>query len=133
MFSVSTKTQYGIRALAYLAKKESHEATTSEIAASEGISPKYLEGIMNILNSAGLIRSERGKKGGVRLLRIPSTMTMREIVEALGGAVTPVECLQSTDDCVRTGACLPRRFWVGLKEAIDGYLESKTLEDIAQP
>ena len=132
MFSVSTKTQYGIRALVHLARMELRSATSAEIAKAESISPKYLEGILGQLKAAGLVLAERGKNGGYRLAREPGEIRMLEIVEALDGEVKPVGCVDDSGRCALGGGCLPRRFWIGLKEAIDGYLESRTLKDVIE-
>jgi Rrf2 family transcriptional regulator, cysteine metabolism repressor len=138
VFSVPTKTQYGIRALVHLARAVDSSASpsiseaSSEIAKAEGIPSKYLEGILVQLKAAGLVLSERGKKGGYRLAKPASEILMLEIVEALEGEVKPVGCLDDVGLCAKGDCCLPRIFWVGLKEAIDGYLGSKTLLDVLQ-
>lgn len=132
MFSVPTKTQYGIRALVHLARMAGLSATSSEIAIAEGIPSKYLEGILGQLKTSGLVLSERGKHGGYRLARPASETRMIEIVEALEGEVRPVGCLDDAAACAQGDCCLPRIFWVGLKGAIDGYLESKTLRDVIE-
>ena len=138
MFSVPTKTQYGIRALVHLARADAASAAASaspasaEIARAEGIPSKYLEGILVQLKTAGLVLSERGKKGGYRLAKPAAEMRMIEIVEALEGEVKPVGCLDDIGVCAQGDCCLPRIFWVGLKEAIDGYLGSRTLSDVIE-
>ncbi len=151
MFSVPTKTQYGIRALVHLARSgepavhaagdagagaaaraPSTSEASAEIAKAEGIPSKYLEGILVQLKTAGLVLSERGKKGGYRLARPPSEILMLDIVEALEGEVKPVGCLDDVGLCAKGDCCLPRIFWVGLKGAIDDYLGSKTLLDVLQ-
>ena len=138
MFSVPTKTQYGIRALVHLARIEAASAVASaseasaEIAKAEGIPSKYLEGILVQLKTAGLVLSERGKKGGYRLAKPAAEIRMIEIVEALEGEVKPVGCLDDVGVCAQGDCCLPRIFWVGLKDAIDGYLGSKSLLDVIE-
>ena len=130
MFSVSARTQYGIRALAYLARRPNWEAVGAEIAEAETISPKYLEGILTRLAAAGLIRSERGKNGGYRLAKDPDRIPMSEVVAALDGEVRPVDCVDSLGICDHDSSCLSRRFWIGLKATIDEYLQARTLKDI---
>jgi Rrf2 family cysteine metabolism transcriptional repressor len=132
MFSVPTKTQYGIRALVHLARMSLRSTTSAEIARVEKISPKYLEGILSQLKTAGLVLSERGAHGGYRLARDASSIRMLDIVEALEGEVRPVDCVEDSGSCSQGGACLPRRFWIGLKESIDGYLASRTLKDVIE-
>lgn len=146
MFSVPTRTQYGIRALVHLARAEesaralegpdagaegfSSVATSAEIARAEAISPKYLEGIMTQLKAAGIVIAERGKGGGFRLARPAAEICMLDVVKALEGEVRPVDCVENSSCCAQGSACLPRRFWIGLKGAIDDYLSSRTLKDI---
>ena len=144
MFSVSSKTQYGIRALVFLARQECDYSALAAaqgleaavagatIARSEHISPKFLEGILSQLKNAGLLTSERGKHGGYRLARPASELTMLQIVEALEGEIRPVGCIDSSGACAQGADCLPRLFWCGLKEAVDGYLGSRTLRDIIE-
>ncbi|GAB1433474.1 Rrf2 family transcriptional regulator [Spirochaetota bacterium] len=132
MFTVSAKTQYAIRAMTCLAKMEGRNATSLEIAQAENIPAKYLEGIMRRLKVAGLVESERGKKGGYRMVLDPSSIKMLDIVEAIEGRIKPVTCVDKAELCSLGAACLPRRFWVGLKAAIDGYLAEHTLKDVAE-
>lgn len=132
MFSVPTRTQYGIRALVHLARSGSGSVASAEIARAEGISPKYLEGILAQLKAQGLVLAERGKHGGYRLARDPAELTMLEVVASLEGEVKPVECVEDGSCCAQGGGCMPRKFWIGLKESIDGYLASRTLKDVLE-
>jgi Rrf2 family protein len=140
MFSVPTRTQYGIRALVHLARRatgnpgeadtEHGVATSADIARAESISPKYLEGILAQLRTAGLVTAARGKHGGYRLAHPASEIRMSRVVASLEGEIRPVECVDGGGGCGMGGGCMPRLFWIGLKEAIDGYLDSKTLLDV---
>ncbi len=132
MFSVSAKTQYAIRAMSYLAKHQDDVCTSSEIAASEHIPSKYLEGIMTHLKDCGLVSVERGNHGGYRLQLNPNQISMLSIVEAMDGSVMPVDCVKLPGACAKGSSCLPRQFWIGLKVAIDLYLGSRTLRDISE-
>lgn len=132
MFSVSAKTQYAIRAMTCLAKLEGRAASSIEIAQAESIPAKYLEGILRRLKVAGLLESERGQKGGYRMAIDPSKIRMLDIVEAIEGRIKPVSCVDTATICAKGSACLPRRFWVGLKAAIDDYLAKHTLKDVAE-
>jgi Rrf2 family protein len=132
MFSVSAKTQYAIRAMTCLAKRRDRAATSAEIAQSENIPAKFLEGILSRLKSAGLIESERGKNGGYRMAKDPAEIRMLEIVEAIDGRIKPVTCVDAPSACAMGGACHPRNFWIGLKNTIDAYLAERTLKDVSE-
>ncbi len=131
MFQVPTKTQYAIRALVHLVRTKS--ASVASIAEAEHIPFKYLEAIFGQLKSAGLLIADRGRSGGYRLARAPELILMSEVVKATEGDITPVGCLDDAGFCIVSEACLPRRFWFGLKRTVDAYLESVTLAEIAEP
>ncbi len=129
MFQVPTKTQYAIRALVHLALKESDSA--AKIAEAQMISPKYLEGILNQLKLAGIVTSDRGRSGGYRLAKSSEQIRMIDVVQATEGAIRPVDCVDNRSVCVMGATCIPRKFWIGLKTAVDDYLSSVTLKDLA--
>lgn len=130
MFQVPAKTQYAIRALVHLAHSGSDPA--SRIAETQKISLKYLEGILNQLKLAGIVASDRGRTGGYRLARDASEILMIDIVRATEGEIRPVECVDERSPCSLGAICMPRRFWLGLKDAVDSYLQSISLGDLAE-
>jgi Rrf2 family protein len=130
MFQVPVKTQYAIRALVHLARSGGESA--AKIAEAELISPKYLEGILSQLKLAGIVASDRGRSGGYRLTRPAAEIKMIEVVNATEGEVRPVECVDDRHVCSLGALCMPRKFWLGLKDAVDGYLASVTLGDLAE-
>ncbi|MBU0929126.1 MAG: Rrf2 family transcriptional regulator [Spirochaetes bacterium] len=115
-----------------LAKREGRSATSAEIAQSESIPAKYLEGILSRLKASGLIESERGKNGGYRMAKDPAEIRMLEIVEAIDGRIKPVTCVDAPGACSQGGDCHPRNFWIGLKTTIDAYLAERTLKDVSE-
>jgi Rrf2 family protein len=130
MFQVPAKTQYAIRALVHIAK--AGEDSAARIAEAQQISPKYLEGILGQLKTAGIVASDRGRQGGYRLARDAADIRMSEVVEATEGEIRPVGCVDSADSCAMGLSCMPRRFWLGLKSAVDGYLSSVTLAELSE-
>jgi Rrf2 family protein len=129
MLNVSTKVQYGLRAMAHLASRG--PSTCAEIAEAERIPHKYLEGILTSLKQAGLVLSERGKGGGFSLAERSDHVSILRIVSALEGEVVPVDCVARQEACGQGSSCKPRLLWAGLKRVVDDYLESRTLRDIS--
>ncbi|MCE5256806.1 MAG: Rrf2 family transcriptional regulator [Spirochaetaceae bacterium] len=130
MFQVPMKTQYAIRALVHLARTDSDCA--SRIAETEHISVKYLEGILNQLKLSGFIVSDRGRAGGYHLARPAQSIHMSEVMQATEGDVRLVECIDDKHVCSMGSTCMPRNFWLGLKNAVDSYLSSVTLAELAK-
>ena len=104
-----------------------------DIAARQGLSKKYLEQIVTPLARVGLVKSERGSQGGYRLTKAPADYTAGEILRAIEGSVAPIPCLGSeTNECPMWEQCFTLPFWAGLDDVINQYIDSVTLEQLAQ-
>jgi Rrf2 family transcriptional regulator, cysteine metabolism repressor len=129
--NVSTKTRYGFRFLINLALKyQNGVVQIKEVAEKEVISIKYLEYIAAILKSSGLIKVERGSKGGYYLSRSPETITSREIMEALEGSIQILDCNENGEPCKMKDNCAMPGFWGDLSNHITSFLDNVTLEDL---
>jgi Rrf2 family cysteine metabolism transcriptional repressor len=93
---------------------------------------KYLEQLMGLLRSAGLVRSVRGSKGGYALARPPGQIKLSEVFHCLEGPVTTTECVEDEDYCRRSADCAAREVWVEVEAAINHVLDSVTLEDMVK-
>jgi len=129
---LSTKTRYGTRAMLDLAfRYESGPVSAKKIARRQEISTKYLESLLAMLRSAGLVRSIRGAKGGHMLTRHPHHITLREIFEVLEGREGFVHCTTDPQVCDRAKTCVTQEVWARIYAACMEILESTTLEDLA--
>jgi Rrf2 family protein len=113
-----------------LARAGESTLCVAEIAEAEGISPKYLEGIVALLKAAELVQSQRGKGGGYALNRPAAEISVQEIIRALEGDVSLVACVEKASCCAKSGSCVSRKFWNGLTLVIDEYLRGQSLADI---
>jgi len=130
---LSTRTRYGIRAIIELAQYEGQRPLQLRtIAERQDISVKYLEQLMGVLRSAGIVRSVRGSKGGYALARSPEQIKLSEVFHCLEGPVTTTECVEDEDYCKRSADCAARELWVEVENAINHVLEAITLADMVQ-
>lgn len=129
---ISTKGRYALRMLLDLAQHSSDGyVALKDIAERQGISKKYLEQIVPLLNKADLLRTNRGYQGGYSLSKSPSQYTVGEILRVTEGSLSPVACLQyDVNDCPRRGECITLPVWEGLYKTITDYLDGITLQDI---
>ena len=121
----STKSRYALRLMAELARyAPGTTVSLKEISERQNLSLKYLEQIVTPLARVGLVKSERGSQGGYRLTKAPADYTAGEI---------PIPCLGSeTNECPMSEQCFTLPFWAGLDEVINQYIDSVTLEQLAQ-
>ena len=131
---ISTKGRYALRMMLDLAAHQGDGyVALKDIAQRQEISKKYLEQIVTPLARMGLVKSERGSQGGYRLTKTPADYTAGEILRAIEGSVAPIPCLGSeTNECPMSDQCFTLPFWAGLDEVINQYIDSVTLEQLAQ-
>ena len=129
---ISTKGRYALRTMLDLAVHENGGLIPlREISTRQGITIKYLEQVMNLLNKAGYVRSVRGAGGGYRLAKEPSEYTIGDILRVAEGSLAPVSCLEDEVNlCPRNADCMTVDFWEGLADAINNYVDSFTLDDL---
>lgn len=100
---ISTRGRYALRMMLDLAVNNNGEPIRlKDISKRQGISDKYLEQIISILNKAGFVRSIRGPQGGYMLNREPKEYTVGMILRLTEGSLAPVACLDyEPNDCER--------------------------------
>lgn len=126
-----TKTSLlATRALLCLAKDKQNVAVSPRsIAAQLGESQAYMAKVLRSLVRAGILRAERGSKGGVLLNRRTSEITLLAIVEACQGAIVGSYC-EDIDDLRMT--CAFHRAAVELRQAIVKVMSRWNLEQLAK-
>lgn len=130
---LSTKGQYGTRALLDLALHETDEPVPlKDIAQRQHIPLQYLEHLITPLITAGIIRSIRGAKGGILLAKSPDEIRLSEVIQALEGSIAPTECLNNPGICDRSSSCVTRDVWDEMKRAMEGVLAATTVQDLAE-
>ena len=86
MISITTKSPYALQALAELGRSGGDAPVPiGELARRRDIPVQFLEQLFAILRRAGVLRSQRGVKGGYSFARQPAEITVLELVELLDG------------------------------------------------
>ncbi len=134
MLRLSTKVQYGVRAMFEIAKDyKKGPITIKEIAIRQEVSEPYLEQLLNKLRHAGLIKSQKGPGGGYILCKKPYEISIGEILNALEGPVAITQCLDASSNssgCSRIEGCVARLLWKSLGEKIEHFLKTISLRDL---
>ena len=128
---LSTRGRYGTRALLDLALHKADEPIAlKDIAERQQIPLSYLEHLIAPLIAGGIIRSVKGPKGGLSLVKAPGEIKLSEIIQLLEGSIAPVECVDNPTICSRSELCVTRDVWGEVKKAMDTVLESITLQNL---
>lgn len=128
---ISTKGRYALRVMVDLALNDKEGfVSLNDIAKRQEISNKYLEQIVSLLNKAGFLKTARGNMGGYKLARKPEEYVVGDILRATEGDLAPIFCLTVEGKCERENKCKTHTFWKGLDDAINEYVDGKTLADL---
>ncbi len=129
---LSTKVRYGLRALIDLTLNyENGLVDAQEIATRQQLSKKYLENLLASLKLAGIVKSERGSKGGYALSRDPREITVEDVILALDGPITITDCLSEKSRCVLSAQCATLDVWQEMADAIISIARRTTLQTLA--
>lgn len=132
MLRLSTRCQYGVRAMFEVAKGyPGTPITIKEISKRQDVSVAFLEQILNKLRKAGLIGSVKGPGGGYVLSRNPEEISIGEILLELEGPVGITACTDPLGEgCARVEGCVTALLWRALGEKIEGFLHTIKLSDL---
>ncbi|MBX3280070.1 MAG: Rrf2 family transcriptional regulator [Acidobacteria bacterium] len=131
--NVSTKSEYGLRALIYLAGHSAREAVPArEIAEKWRVPIKYLEQILKTLRDGGFITAQVGVGGGYRLSRPATLITAGEVIRLLDGRIAPMGCVSSShyEPCEFEPDCGLKTLWARARAALVGVLDQTTIADL---
>jgi len=131
---ISTKGRYAVRLMLDLAVHNTGECIkVKEIANRQGISEKYLEQIIAVLNKAGYVKSVRGAQGGYRLTKAPEEYTVGMILRLTEGSLAPVTCLEDgADECDRCDTCETLEIWKEIYTAVNDIVDGVTIADLLE-
>ena len=132
---VSRKTDYATRAvLALSLAPDGGPLKARQIAERTRVPGSLLEQILAQLRGAGIVRSERGPRGGYRLNHPPTEITLDRIVRLFQGPLAPISCAtrNEPEPCVMEQGCTLRDTWREVRDATIRILEKKTFADLAR-
>lgn len=134
---LSTKGRYGLRAFIDLAVcGENEPVSLTSIAQRQDISVSYLEQLMAKLKKAGLVRSVRGANGGYSIARPADEISVGDVLRALEGGLTPVECAGIDNDsgtyCSSSSQCVSKIVWKRINDSINETVDSICIGELVR-
>ena len=130
--------EYGILISIHLARQGREGVrvvSAAEIAEAQGIALQYTQQILLRLREGGVVESVRGPRGGFRLARPASELSLLDILLAAEGDTLEIICEQkplSEARCATDARCLLRPVWYGLRDVVNSYLEAISVESLAE-
>jgi Rrf2 family protein len=124
----SRQADYAVRVVLDLALND--DARIRQIAQRQGVSPSYVGRISQLLGRAGVVRSLRGRQGGLSLAQPPQDITMLEIIEAVDGPIRLDGCLLAPEECGRERFCPAYHVGQGILRHAVTVMGSTTVADL---
>lgn len=123
---------YGIQATLYLAIQQDRPyIPIKEISEKMNISFHFLTKILQILTHAGIVKSEKGPKGGVALLKAADKISIFDIVHAIDGDAIFEECVMGFPGCSDDFPCSLHKIWKITKHELKIELQKASLQFVA--
>ena len=134
---LTTKGRYGLRAVIDLAMYAKNEPVSlSDVAERQNISISYLEQLIAKLKKAGIVQSTRGAQGGYSLAKNPKEVSVGEILRALEGSLSPVDCSavdgEGETECSASNFCVTKYVWKRINDSINDTVNNIFLSELLE-
>lgn len=131
--TITKQVDYALRELMYLAKDNRQSWTSTRIIADEmQIPATFLSRINMHLVKAGLLESQRGVRGGVRLAKDPAAISVFEMISAVDGPLLINKCLVQPEECGFPMAEQYRTYWQTIQACMDAKLKESSLKELLE-
>lgn len=128
---LTRQSNYAIRTLVYCAVNAPELSRIADIAKAHAISELFLFKLIKPLVENGLLETVRGRKGGIRLGRPASEITLLDTIKLTEESFAMAECFEGGSDCPLADNCDLNS---ALREALGAFfdvLDSYTIADLA--
>lgn len=129
---ISTTAKHALAALTALAElPEGQYAGAAEVAGGIDAPRNYLGKLLKTLADQGLVESQKGKGGGFRLARAPSSLTLLEAVEPIDHVSRWSGCFLGRGRCSDDRPCAVHDHWAEVRDVYLDFLRGTTIADLA--
>lgn len=127
---LSCKSEYAVLALLELTAHfpQGEPLQIRQIAAQQSIPDRYLEQLLATLRRGGLVRSQRGAKGGYYLAHEPWNITVLAVLECIEGS--NAQQSSAEDEPKTIESAVVREIWQEARDRAHAILKNYTLQDL---
>jgi len=132
MLRLSKKADYALIAMKHLAiRPDAASASAREIAEQYDIPVELMAKVLQRLARRGLVTSHQGTRGGYRLAKAPSIISVADIIQAIDGPLTVTACSTDAENCDQYAKCSVRDPLWRIRERIVAALASCSLQEVS--
>ena len=134
MLRLNRMTDYAILVLGALAHRHGETLASGLLAEVTDLAQPTVAKVLKMLLAAELVETQRGVRGGYRLMKISAQISIVDIVEAMEGPIAVTDCVDGArEPCMASNCCCMRKHWKHINLAIRKALMDVTLEDLISP
>ena len=134
MLRLNRMTDYAILVLGALAHRHGETLASGRLAEVTDLAQPTVAKVLKMLLAAELVETQRGVRGGYRLMKISAHISLVDIVEAMEGPIAVTDCIDGArEPCMASNCCCMRKHWKHINLAIRKALMDVTLEDLTNP
>lgn len=135
MLTLTRKVEYALIALGQMARDTERVFSARELAEKYALSAPLLMNVLKELQRAGFVNSTRGSRGGYRLTRLPTAISLAQVIEAVEAPVRVIRCaepaIEGSPGCELADCCPVRAPLRRLHDRLSDFLKSVTVADLA--
>ena len=132
MLRLSKKADYALIAMKHLAVRGNRDSSSArEIAEQYDIPLELMAKVLQRLARRGLLTSHQGTRGGYRLARGASAISVADIIQALDGPLTVTACSTEAENCGQFAKCSVRDPLWRIKDRILSALSTCSLQEVS--
>jgi len=133
MIKINRQTDYAVRVILALSKKEAGKRfSTSQIGREMLIPPALLQRIVADLANGEFIITHAGRDGGIMLAREPKEITLLQVVEHFEGEISLSECILKPNECPFERKCPVHCQWVRLRNLLRNEMSGITFQNLVE-
>lgn len=129
VLKISEAASLALHTMVYLAANRGKSISNKDIASVLDVSETHLSKVLQRLAKFGLVKSVRGPKGGFKLGKGDSDISLLEVYEAIDSALEPDDCLLGSHICGGDECILGDLIGV-LNNRVKDYLSKTRLADL---
>ena len=132
MLRLSKKADYALIAMKHLAtRSDTSSSSAREIAEQYDIPLELMAKVLQRLARRGLLTSHQGTRGGYRLSRAASAISVADVIQAIEGPLTVTACSSEAENCGQYAKCSVRDPLWRIKDRIVSALATCSLQEVA--
>jgi Rrf2 family protein len=132
MLSIARQTDYATRIVLHLSHHPNELVPISELSQAKRLPIPFVRRIVGKLVETGILRTVRGKCGGIGLARQTSEISLGDVVQAMEGSIRLNACVDAEDSCSFSHTCPAHKAWTETSAMLDNHLRTILFSDLAQ-